>query len=116
MLQTGKDEKGIVLRAPVFVMKPKQDGFVEMKMIGDQNDVIQIRGQPLQALAYYQQQLAARHKDIIDEQGKIDELQKQLAALTDEMQGPKGLIVQKAIQVDARIRAVAQQEYLKPSL
>jgi hypothetical protein len=116
MLQTGKDEKGNIVQAPVFVLKPKADGFVEMKMIGDPADVVQFRGLPLEALAVYQQRLATLHTSIIQEQDKIDGLQKKLADLTNEMQGPTGLIAQQAFQVEARTRTIVQQEFWKPML
>ncbi len=116
MLRSGKDDKGNQVNTPVYVMQPGPDGMIPMKMVGDPNEIIQVRGQPLQSLAYYHQQLAARQKDIIDEQAKIDQLQKDLAALNDQMEGPTGLIAQKALQADARVRAINSQEFLKPSL
>jgi hypothetical protein len=125
MLRSGKDDKGNVVNTPVFDLKPGPDGLIPMKMVGDANDVIQVRGQPLQSLAYYHQQLAARQKDVIDEQARIDTLQAQLAALTLEMQGGVnpatnqmvvGLIEQKAVQAEAKVRAINSQEFLKPSL
>jgi hypothetical protein len=115
MLRSGM-ANGKPVNTPVFDLKPGPDGLVPMKLVGDAGEVIQVRGQPLQSLAYYHQQLAARQKDVIDEQANIEKLQKDLAALNDQMEGQTGLIAQKALQADAKVRAINSQEFLKPSL
>jgi hypothetical protein len=126
MLRSGKDEKGQPVNTPVYVMQPGPDGFIPMKMVGDQNEIMQVRGQPLQALATYHQKLAGLQMEIVAEQANIDRLQNELAALTLQMQGGQdptmpgrivvGLIEQKAVQADARVRAINSQEFLKPAL
>jgi len=122
-LTTGKDDKGNVLPAPVVGLVIGADGLVDLRAEGQP---IMVRGQPLQALVFYQQQLAARHKDITDEQAKVDEQQALLASLSLQMQGGPnpmdpnrpivGLIRQKEIMTEGRNRAIAQREYLKPLL
>jgi hypothetical protein len=125
ILRTGKGPDGNAVNNPVVVLKYGQDGLpIVAKFDGDPADAIQVRGQPLQPLIFYTQQLAGRHTDILDEQAKVDALQNELAALSLTMQGGRdannkdivGLIEQKAIQVDGKRRAIDEQERLKPYL
>lgn len=119
-MRTGLDEQGQMVATPVEEVKPGADGLIPLQLQGGDADVIRSRGEPLQALAILEKQLALRNEELLAEKGKMEQLQKQLADLTTQMQGDGGdvvgLIRQKEIQVEARQKALAQQEHLKPEL
>jgi len=120
MLQTGKDEKGVLQPTPVYRLETDQSGSVVIRMVpADPTFVIQERGEPLLSQQAYLSALAARAKEIADEQTKVETLQTELANLTDVMEGKPnqpGLIRQKEIMVVAKVKAMSEQEFLKPFL
>jgi hypothetical protein len=125
MLLTGKDEKGELQPTPAYQLEfePGTDvpggNLLMIRMIPANNLVIQARGEPLRSQQAMQTALATRNREILDLQANIQKLQRDLAALTDEMQGTAdkpGLIRRKEIMADARVRAINQQEFLKPAL
>ncbi len=120
LVKTGVGEDGQPVPAPIHELKPGPDGMIPMQLVGNEAESLKSRGQPLQALAVLERQLALRNEELLAEKAKVEQLQKQLADLTTQMQGDGanvvGLIRQKEIQVEARRKALAQQEYLKPEI
>lgn len=121
LLRTGKNFQGQALPTPVYDLEidPATNMVVPRLVPANANLLIQVRGEPLKPLDEYQIVIAARNKDILDELAKIKQAQESLARLAAEMQGTAnvpGLIRKKEIMADARVRAMAQQEFLKPAL
>jgi hypothetical protein len=119
MLSTGKDDKGNPVATPVQALEFDKQGVVQVRLIGGPATNLEFRGGPLLTLELVNQQRVAADKRILEEVAKIEAFQTELEALTVAMQGGPntvGLIKEKEIQVDARKRAVEQQEFLKPTL
>ncbi len=119
LLKTGKDSKGEPVQNPVQQLQIDKQGNVELKLTGPADLVVQVRGTPLLPSQAAIEKLAALDKQISAETKLISDLQDKLKELTDVMQGgpnAPGLIRQQEIQVDARKRAIDEQENLLPTL
>jgi hypothetical protein len=121
VMKTGRDAQGQTVATPVYDVKLGPDGLMPIQFPRPEADVVRTgNGVPLPALETLEKQLALRNEELLAEKAKVEQLQRQLADLTTQMQGDGaqivGLIRQKEIQAEARLRALAQQEYLKPEL
>lgn len=122
LLKTGKDEKGQAVASPVQKLEydPASKEVMTTTLIG--KEPISLRGAPLLSFDAYQDSAAVVNKNIADTQTKIKQFQDQLAALTLDVQGVPGnvlrpgLIKLRELQEDAKLRAMDEQEFLKPFL
>lgn len=122
MLKTGKDAQGQLVATPAQKLEYDPNREVIATMMG--KDVIAYRGQPLTSYDAYNSSRAVAEKDVADTQAKIKVEQANYAKLTEQIQGGgeqgpvlnPGLIKLKELQDDAKLRAMAEQEFLKPAL
>jgi hypothetical protein len=120
LLKTGKDAAGQAVANPVQKLEIDANREVITNLIG--KDLISQRGVPLMAYQTYLESLAVANKSVQETQTAIAKAQTDYAALTDQVQGlpgnvqQPGLIKLRELQVDARLRAIAEQEFLKPFL
>ena len=125
MLNTGKNHQGQPVQNPIRELEYNKQGEVltaEVNLVGPKI-IDDKRGTPLLPGEEANAQLASLHKLVLAEQASVDQLQINLAKLTVEMQGDPadmvgrpGLIALKELQVEARRRAIEEQEALKPTL
>jgi hypothetical protein len=120
IMKTGRDAQGRAVANPVREFKPGPDGLISLQGAANAEVVRGPDNSPLQALQQYENQLALRNEELISIKAKGEQILRQLADLTKQMQGDGaqvvGLIRQKEIQVDAKLRVIAEQERLKPEL
>ena len=119
LLKTGKDSKGQVVPNSVQQLDFDKQGMVVVKLMGAADLVVQVRGTPLLPTEAALAQIASLTKQMGDEEKQIVAYQEQLKDLTTVMQGgpnTPGLIREQEIQVEARLRAIDEQENLKPTL
>lgn len=119
LLNTGKDSKGEAVTNPVQQLQIDKQGNVELKLVGPADLVVQVRGTPVLPSKAAIEKLGTLNKQISAETKLISDLQDKMKELTDIMQGgpnAPGLIREQEIQVDARKRAIDEQESLLPTL
>jgi hypothetical protein len=122
LLKTGKDEKGQLVAAPVQALDydPATKQVITTTLLG-RNPIVS-HGAPLLSFDAYQSSAAVVDKNINDTLAAIKQSQEKLAALTEDVQGLAGDVQRPGLrklielQEDAKLRAMDEQEYLKPFL
>lgn len=122
LLRTGKDDKGQVVGTPVQALdrNPATKEVLTNSLVG--RNVVQQYGMPLQSSDSYASSHKVMERNLADVQERIKQQQEKLAVLTSEVQGVAGdvnnpgLIKKIELQQDAKLRAMDEQESLKPAL
>ncbi len=122
LLRTGKDDKGQVVGTPIQLLDrdPATKEVLTNALVG--RNLIQQYGVPLMSFDAYANSQKVMERNIADVQDRIKQQQEKLAALTSEVQGVAGNVMQPGLikmielQQDAKLRAMDELESLKPAL
>jgi hypothetical protein len=112
--KTGRDKKGQQVNPPVVVFAQP----LNFKREGQ--PPLQVRGQNARELDYYTQTINARQKEIFTQQDAVKNAQQQFEQLSRDLDredlANRGVYMMQRAQRDAKERAIAEQEFIKPLL
>lgn len=121
LARTGVDDKNQPVNDPIQALERDKDGIeiAVASLIG--KSVISSRGVPLKSYDAFIKDLARNHGETERAQVATNAALVRFAQLTEDIQGlgsaeKPGLVRMKALQDDAKVRAIAEQEFLKPFL
>ncbi|HLW67108.1 MAG TPA: hypothetical protein VKS79_17470 [Gemmataceae bacterium] len=112
--KTGKDKKGQPVNPPVVVFAQP----LNFKRQGQ--PPLQVRGQPARELKYYTETIIARQREIFKQQEAVAAAQQEYEALSRRLDQEKlddrGIYMMQRSERDAKERAIAEQDFIKPLL